>query len=95
MLPCLVKAVHLWRVFQVAEDEGRTQDVAGAYVTVVVSPLLNIGVAVLDVSDSGGGNEEEDLAEVIVVADGYKFYIIDCSVKDEAGGRRKGAKNIL
>ena len=61
----------------------------------VVSPPLDIGDAIEDVCDSGGGYKEEDLAPVILVADGYKFHIINGGGEDEAGGRRKGAQNVL
>jgi hypothetical protein len=56
---------------------------------------LDTRVAVLDISDSGGDDGEEDLAAVVLVADGYKIYIIDGSGNDAAGERRKGAKNVL
>ena len=89
MLHCLVVVVHLWRVLEVAGDELRTRDIVGAYVAVVVSPPLDIGVAIPDVGDSGGGDEEDGLAADILVADGYKIYIIDGSGKDETPPRCK------
>ena len=54
----------------------------------LISPPLHIGITILDVSDAGRGDEEEDLPSVVLVANGYKVYIVDGGGEDEAGGRR-------
>jgi hypothetical protein len=48
-----------------------------------------------DVGDSGGGDEEENLSAVVLVADGNKIHIVNRCGEDEPGGRRKGTQYVL
>jgi len=61
----------------------------------LVSPPLHIGDAIQDAGDSGGGDEEENISTVVLVADGNKIHIVNSGGEDEPGGRRKGTQNVL
>ncbi len=61
----------------------------------LVSPPLHIGDDIHDVGNSEGGDEEENLSAVVLVADGNMIHIVNNGGEDEPGGRRKGNQNVL
>jgi hypothetical protein len=66
-----------------------------AKIAVVINPPLHIGLFIQDVGDSGAGDEKEDLAPIIHVADSYEVNVVDGGGEDETRRRRKGPPNVL
>jgi len=62
----------------------------------LISPPLHIRDAIHDVGDSGGGDEEENLSAVVLVAYGNKIHIVNSDGEDEPSrGRRKDTQHVL